>query len=228
MSDQDEIIRVQESVVPQLLAQPGVTGVAVGFREKDGKLTDEIVIRVYVQDKRPLAEVPAELRIPSEIGGFKTDVIQKGPDVPSVLEEFKLRPLVSGLEISRVLSGGRLQRGTIGCFVSDKLPDNIRSQAGQPGFATTQRVYLLSAWPRSRASRTRGCAINARPITATASCTPLSCSWGAPPASLPRTRPRRSSTSSKPYWRRRISRKRHHSSLPCCRSRLPTAIRRSD
>jgi hypothetical protein len=76
MSDQDEIIRVQESVVPQLLAQPGVTGVGVGFREKDGKLTDEIVIRVYVQDKRPLAEVPAKLRIPSAIGGFKTDVIQ--------------------------------------------------------------------------------------------------------------------------------------------------------
>ena len=145
MSDQDEIIRVQESVVPQLLAQPGVTGVAVGFREKDGKPTDEIVIRVYVQDKRPLAEVPAELRIPSEIGGFKTDVIQKGPDVPSVLEEIKGRPLVSGLEISRALSGGGVGRGTIGCFVSDKLPDNIRSQVGQPGFGYTQHVYLLSA-----------------------------------------------------------------------------------
>jgi len=145
MSDQDEIFRVQESVVPQLLAQPGVTGVAVGFREKDGKPTDEIVIRVYVQDKRPLAEVPAELRIPSEIGGFKTDVIQKGPDVPSVLEEIKGRPLVSGLEISRALSGGGVGRGTIGCFVSDRLPDNIRSQVGQPGFGYTQHVYLLSA-----------------------------------------------------------------------------------
>jgi hypothetical protein len=145
MSDQDEIFRVQESVVPQLLAQPGVTGVAVGFREKDGKLTDEIVIRVYVQDKRPLAEVPAELRIPSEIGGFKTDVIQKGPDVPSVLENIKRRPLVNGLEISRALWSGGPATGTLACFVSDKLPDNIRSQLGQPGLSRAQHVYLLSA-----------------------------------------------------------------------------------
>jgi class 3 adenylate cyclase len=81
--------------------------------------------------------------------------------------------------------------------------------------------------PRSRASRTRGCGINARPITATASCTPLSWRWGAPPALPSRTRRRRSSTSSKPYWRRRASQKRHRSWLPCCRSRLASAIRRS-
>ena len=37
--------------------------------------------------------------------------------------------------------------------------------------------------------------------------------------------PRRSSTSSKPYWRLRISRKRHRSSLRCCRSRPASAIR---
>jgi hypothetical protein len=145
MSDQDEIFRVQESVVPQLLAQPGVTGVAVGFREKDGKPTDEIVIRVYVQDKRPMAEVPAELRIPSEIGGFKTDVIQKGPDVPYVLEDTSLRPLQCGGAISRALWFGGPASGTIGCFVSDRLQDNIRSQVGRPGFAATQHVYLLSA-----------------------------------------------------------------------------------
>jgi class 3 adenylate cyclase len=84
----------------------------------------------------------------------------------------------------------------------------------------------LSSPPRSRTSRTRGCAINARPITATASCTPLSWRWGAPPASPAMARPRRSSTSSKPYWRRRISRKPHRSLLPCCRSRPASAIRR--
>ena len=43
----------------------------------------------------------------------------------------------------------------------------------------------------------------------------------------PRTRRRLSSTSSKPYWRRRASRKRHRSLLPCCRSRPATAIHRS-
>jgi len=37
----------------------------------------------------------------------------------------------------------------------------------------------------SRTRRTRGCAINAHPTTATASCTPLSWRWGAPPHLAP-------------------------------------------
>jgi class 3 adenylate cyclase len=54
---------------------------------------------------------------------------------------------------------------------------------------------------------------------------PLSWRWGAPPASPPRIRPRPNSKSSKPYWRRRASRKPPRSLLPCCRSRRATAIR---
>ena len=50
--------------------------------------------------------------------------------------------------------------------------------SGEAGIGKS-RLPLNS--PRWRASRTRGYAINARPITATASCTPLSCNWGAPP-----------------------------------------------
>jgi class 3 adenylate cyclase len=95
---------------------------------------------------------------------------------------------------------------------------------GEAGIGKSRLAAQLAAG--SRTSRTRGCAINARLITAIAFCTPLSCSWGAQPVSPPRTRPRRSSISSKPYWRRRGSRERHRSSLPCCRSRPATAIHR--
>jgi class 3 adenylate cyclase len=106
-------------------------------------------------------------------------------------------------------------------------PGPARSSCSRARPASASRGSALSSPPKSRTSRTRGCAINARPTTATVSCTPLSCNWGAPPASPPRTRPRHSSTSSKPYWRRRASRKPHRSLLPCCRSRPATAIRRS-
>jgi hypothetical protein len=145
MSAQDAIRRAQEAVAPRLLAQPGVTGVGVGLREKAGKLTDEIVIRVYVEKKRPLNEVPAATQIPSEIGGFKTDVIEKGPDGHLGLENHRERPIVSGLEISRVQPGGGLLRGTIGCFVTDKLTEAQLQGLTKPGFALSQRVYLLSA-----------------------------------------------------------------------------------
>jgi hypothetical protein len=56
---------------------------------------------------------------------------------------------------------------------------------------------------------------------------PFGVQLGVPPASPPTTRPRRSSTSSKPFWRRRPSRKPLRSLLPCCRFRPATAIRRS-
>src|SRR5262245_34037209 len=58
MPDLDAMIRAKSAVEPQLLSQPGVTGVGVGLREKGGKLTEEVVIRVYVERKRPLGEVP--------------------------------------------------------------------------------------------------------------------------------------------------------------------------
>jgi class 3 adenylate cyclase len=93
--------------------------------------------------------------------------------------------------------------------------------------ASASRGSPLGSPPRSRTSRTGDRGINARPITATVSCTPLSWRWGASPASAPRTSPRRSSTSSKPYWRRRASRKPHRSLLRCCRSRPAAVIRRS-
>jgi hypothetical protein len=71
------LISAKQEVEDELLKRPGVTGVGVGYREKGGQETDEIVILVYVAQKRPLHEVPPELRIPPEIRGFKTDVIER-------------------------------------------------------------------------------------------------------------------------------------------------------
>jgi hypothetical protein len=69
-------------------------------------------------------------------------------------------------------------------------PAPARSSCSQARPASASRDSPLSSPPRSQTSRTRGCAINARPITATASCIPLSCNWGAPLTSPPRTSPR--------------------------------------
>jgi hypothetical protein len=146
MADQETILRVQKAVLPKLMAQPGVTGVGVGPREQGGKLTDEVVIRVYVQHKRPPGEVPPELRIPAEIEGVKTDVIQKGPDVHAGTGGYRQRPIVSGLEITRVKPWVKVEQGTIGCFVTKpKLTDEQRLRARQPNVVTIQTIYLLSA-----------------------------------------------------------------------------------
>jgi N-glycosylase/DNA lyase len=70
----DEIRRIKRDVEAELLELPGVIGVDVGRKYVNGKKTDEIAIRVYVEKKK---EVPAKLAIPKEIRGVPTDVIER-------------------------------------------------------------------------------------------------------------------------------------------------------
>ncbi len=56
------------------MQRPGVTGIDVDFKYVDGKKTDEIAIRVFVEEKK---DVPFNERIPETIEGVRTDVIQR-------------------------------------------------------------------------------------------------------------------------------------------------------
>ena len=54
-----------------VLQLPGVSGVDVGYRMIDGKNTNELAIRVYVQS---LAAAPA---LPKSVEGVAVDVIER-------------------------------------------------------------------------------------------------------------------------------------------------------
>lgn len=139
MPDLDAMIQAKLAAAADLLKLPGVTGVGVGHREKGGQVTDDLAIRVYVEHKRPLNEVPAESRIPTEIGGFKTDVIEKGHDVLTSLEDVYKRPIVGGVEITRVLPGLKNGYGSVCCFVTK------RTKTGPNTYQLDSDVYMLSA-----------------------------------------------------------------------------------
>jgi hypothetical protein len=70
----DEIRRIKRDVEAELLELPGVIGVDVGRKYVDGKKTDVMAIRVYVEKKK---DVPDKLAIPKEIHGVPTDVIER-------------------------------------------------------------------------------------------------------------------------------------------------------
>ena len=68
---------------------PGVTAVDVNYRQKDGKVTKELCIQIYVKEKKPEHELPRDQILPKEIEKCSTDVIQevkllKDVEVPSV------------------------------------------------------------------------------------------------------------------------------------------------
>lgn len=74
MKTLEEIRRVKEEVEPELLKLPGVTGVDVGYKYVNGKQTDVLSIRIYVENKR---NVPEQDVFPQQIQNIPTDVIER-------------------------------------------------------------------------------------------------------------------------------------------------------
>lgn len=62
----------------RLMQKANVVGVGVGFRERDGKLTDEIALVVNVTRKLPRSQLAPEDLIPNEIDGVPVDVYETG------------------------------------------------------------------------------------------------------------------------------------------------------
>lgn len=108
---QDRLLALRDRVEAELRSIPGVVGVGVGFKERGGDLTEEIVFRVYVEEKRPLDDVPPAERIPDEIHGVKTDVLTVTVDTPQV-DTSKYRPIKGGIQIGN----GSGSVGTLGCL----------------------------------------------------------------------------------------------------------------
>jgi hypothetical protein len=74
MKTLDDIRRIKEAHEQELLKVPGVTGVDTGYKMVDGKPTNVVAIRVYVTHK---TDPPPDQRIPAEIEGVPTDVIER-------------------------------------------------------------------------------------------------------------------------------------------------------
>jgi hypothetical protein len=75
MATVDELVAIKERVEQELLGRPGVTGVDVGYKEVGGERTDQIAIRVHVARKTD--DIPHEERIPEQIEGAVTDVVER-------------------------------------------------------------------------------------------------------------------------------------------------------
>lgn len=130
-----EIVRIKEGVEAELLKRPGVTGVEVGYKYVGGKRTDEIAIRVLVEEKKK--DVPKAQKVPDAFEGVATDVIQrkyelypaqnrkKVEDAQLQLDAGRYRPLEGGMGMGpcRVV-GGYVYVGTLGAIVKDNATGN--------------------------------------------------------------------------------------------------------
>ncbi len=65
-----------------LLRRENVVGVAASLKVTGGQPTGQRSLTVFVERKLPLAEVPEESRVPEQVDGVPTDVVQVGRIVP--------------------------------------------------------------------------------------------------------------------------------------------------
>lgn len=113
----------------------GVAGVGFGQKQTSDQYKDDIVIVVFVQEKKPLDQVPPEQQIPDSFEGYGTDVrvVRRASfDVCDNSTEYDM--IQGGIQISTRADpqSGLFGKGTLGCIVK-KRQDNSR-----------ENVYLLT------------------------------------------------------------------------------------
>ena len=73
-----QIQAVKAKYEGELLRKRNVVGLGIGFREKDGKLTDQMVLTVMVRRKQPWFLLRPRDQIPTELDGVPVDVKEVG------------------------------------------------------------------------------------------------------------------------------------------------------
>jgi hypothetical protein len=141
-----ELVAIKERVEEQYLARPGVTGIDVGYKVVGGVQTDEVAIRVHVQEKR--ADVPEDQAVPGSIDGAVTDVLERAYelqvirtplDIATQADTTHYPTLQGGISIgpSRVINGF-VYSGTLGAVVTDGV-------TGQKAALTNFHVACVDA-----------------------------------------------------------------------------------
>jgi hypothetical protein len=113
MAQMDEVRARLLDHSPRLLGQSHVVATGAGYKVTAGKRTKELSVVCSVSRKVPLESLAAGDRVPREIDGVPTDVIQTGVIRALATRTERQRPAPGGVSI-----GHRdITAGTLGCLV---------------------------------------------------------------------------------------------------------------
>lgn len=115
-----EALRVREAAVAWS-SEDGIQGFGIGPKITDSEQLDEVVVKVYVERKKPKAQldapVPKTLRIAGVEGTIATDVQEIGK-VELESNTGRVRPAIPGFGVGLVRTGSAPRDvGTFGCLV---------------------------------------------------------------------------------------------------------------
>lgn len=111
-----EVKYVKEIHKDDLLKKPNVVGAGVGYRQKNGKTTNELVIVAMVTQKLPRAGLKPGDLLPSKVQGVPVDVVQVGRLRAHTDPTVRWRPAPGGVSIGHY----QVTAGTLACIVKDR------------------------------------------------------------------------------------------------------------
>ncbi len=110
----NDVIQAQTVYQDALLEKANVVGVAVGRKNETGELS----LVTLVEQKLPLAALSAEDRVPKQVDGVPTDVIEVGYLRAYDSPRDRFRPIIpSGVSIGHY----KITAGTLGAIVTDRV-----------------------------------------------------------------------------------------------------------
>ena len=119
----EKIRKVKDQVQKAMFKKQNVVGVGIGRKITDGQVTDELCMKIYVEEKKHPSQVSARNRIEKEVNGIKTDVVGVGKiRFLACDQKTRKRPAYGGDSIGSCHSTafGYIMAGTLGCVGIDK------------------------------------------------------------------------------------------------------------
>lgn len=108
--------QIKEAHKEEIMAKPNVVGVGIGFRYVGRTMTDEVTVVTLVREKIAEAGLPRAARVPREIDGLRTDVVEVGDLRALQARTDRWRPAPGGVSIGHF----RISAGTLGAVVRDR------------------------------------------------------------------------------------------------------------
>lgn len=116
MDQLEHVAQAKRSSKQQIMGKPNVVGVGVGYRERSGRIVQELCVVAMVRRKLPASALkPADL-VPKQVNNVPTDVVEVGVLRALQARTDRYRPAPGGVSIGHY----QITAGTLGCVVRDR------------------------------------------------------------------------------------------------------------
>ncbi len=99
-----------------IMGKPNVVGVGIGYRERGGRIVDELCVVAMVRRKLPASALKPDDLVPKQVSNVPTDVVEVGVLRAMQPRTGRFRPAPGGVSIGHY----QITAGTLGCIVRDR------------------------------------------------------------------------------------------------------------